>query len=98
MRAMVDLGGKVNIMHLAYATKLGLRTRKIDVSVQKINGFHLNIFGMVIADCSVKDKLERVQSFQKTFLLANIDLEVVLTILFFTLSIVNISFVEQEFI
>ena len=47
-------------MHPAYATKLGLRARKIDVGVQKINGSHLNTFEMVIADFSVKDKLERV--------------------------------------
>ena len=60
MRAPIDLGSEVNAMHPAYATKLGLHTRKIDVSAQKIDGSHLNIFEIVIADCSVKDKLGRV--------------------------------------
>ena len=50
-------------MHSAYATKLGFRTGKIDVGTQKIDGSHLDTFEMVIADCSVKDKLERVRFF-----------------------------------
>ena len=66
--ALIDSGSEVNAMHPVYATKLGLHTSKIDVSAQKINGSHLDIFGMVIADCSVKNKLERVRFFQETFL------------------------------
>ena len=73
-------------MHPAYATKLGFRTRKTDLSAQKIDRSHLDIFGMVIADYSVKNKLGRVQFFKGTFLLANIGLEVVLGMLFLTLS------------
>ena len=33
MRALIDLGSKVNAIHLAYATKLGFHARKIDVGV-----------------------------------------------------------------
>ena len=68
VRALIDSGSEVNAMHPAYATKLGLRARKIDVGAQKIDGSHLDTFGMVIADCSVKNKLGRVRFFQKTFL------------------------------
>ena len=50
---------------------------------------------MVIVDCSVKDKLKRVRFFQETFLLANISLEMVLGILFLTLSKANIRFAER---
>ena len=85
-------------MHPAYATKLGLRARKIDVGAQKIDGSHLDTFGMVIADCSVKDKLGRVRFFQETFLLANIGLEVVLGMLFLTLSKADIRFAERELV
>ena len=53
---------------------------------------------MVIADCSVKDKFERVQFFQKIFLLANIGLEVVLEMFFLTFSRADIQFAEQEFV
>ena len=60
VRALIDSGSEVNTIHPTYATKLGLCTRKIDVGVQKIDRSHLDTFGMVIADCSVKDKLGRV--------------------------------------
>ena len=76
-------------MHPAYTMKLALHARKIDVDIQKIDGSHLDTFEMVIADCLVKDKLGRVRFFQKIFLLANIDLEVVLGMLFLTFSKVD---------
>ena len=98
MRALIDLGSKVNAIHPAYTTKLGLCTRKIDVNVQKINESHLDIFEIVIADCSVQDKLERVQFFWNTFLLANIGLKVVLEMLFLTFNRANIRFAEREFV
>ena len=60
IRALIDSGNKVNAMHSAYATKLGLHARKIDVGAQKIDGSHLDTFEIVIADCSVKDKFGRV--------------------------------------
>ena len=85
-------------MYPAYSTKLGLRAKKIDIGVQKIDKSYLDIFGIVIADYSVKNKLERVQFFQKTFLLANIGLEVVLRMHFLTFSKVHIRFVERELV
>ena len=81
-------------MYPAYAMKLGFRAKKIDVGTQKIDRSHLNTFGMVIADCSVKNKLGRVRFFQKTFLLANIGLGVVLGMSFLTLSKADIRFAE----
>ena len=98
VRAMIDSGSEVNAIHSAYGTKLDLRARKIDVGAQKIDGSHLDTFEMIIADCSVKDKLERVRFFQKTFLVANIGLEVVLMMFFLTLSKANIRFAERELV
>ena len=63
MRALIDSSSEVNAMHPAYATKLGLRAKKIDVNVQKIYRSHLDTFGMVIVNYSVKDKLGRVRFF-----------------------------------
>ena len=85
-------------MHPAYTTKLGLCARKIDVGIQKIDRSHLDIFGIVIANCLVNNKLKKIQFFQKSFLLANIGLEVVLGMLFLTFSRANIQFAEQEFV
>ena len=92
------MGRKINAMHPTYAKKLGLHTRKIDIGAQKIDGSHLDTFEMVIADCSVKNKLGRVQFFQETVLLAIIGLEVVLGMSFFTLSKANIRFAERELV
>ena len=47
-------------MHPTYIMKLGLRDKKIDISIQKINRSHLDIFGIVIADYLFKNKFERV--------------------------------------
>ena len=88
------MGSEINAIHPTYITKLGLRTRKIDVGAQKIDGSYLDTFGIVIADCSVKDMLGRVRFFQETFLLANIGLEMVLEVLFLTFSKADIRFAE----
>ena len=50
VRALLDSGSEVNAMSPAYAKRLGLKTRKTNVTAQKINGSALETFGMVIAD------------------------------------------------
>ena len=85
-------------MYPTYATKLGLHARKIDLGAQNIDGSYLDTFEMVIADCSVKNKLGRVRFFQETFLLANIGLEVVLGMPFLTLSKADVRFAERELV
>ena len=63
MRSLINLGSKVNAIHPTYATKLGLRTRKINISVTKINGSYLDTFEIVMTDYLVKNKLGRVRFF-----------------------------------
>ena len=63
VKDLIDSDSKVNAMYFAYATKLGLCVRKIDVGAQKIDESHLDTLGMIIADCSVKNQLRRVQFF-----------------------------------
>ena len=96
VRALVDLGSKVNAMTLTYAAKLGLKVQKTDIGAQKIDGSTLETFGMILADFQVEDKLGRARFFQETFLLADISTEVVLGMPFLTLSNVNVQFVEKE--
>ena len=94
IRVLINLGSKVNTIHPTYTTKLGLHARKIDVGLQKIDEFYLDTFKIMIANRSVKNKLEKIQFFQKAFLLANISLEVVLEMLFLTFSKADIWFTE----
>ena len=51
---------------------------------------------MVPADFQVEDKLGKARFFQETFLLADISMEVVLGILFLTLSNADVQFVKKE--
>ena len=47
-------------MYLTYAIKFDLRSKKIDVGAQKIDGSYQDIFEIVITDYSVKNNLGRV--------------------------------------
>ena len=67
VRALIDSSSEFNAMHPAYATKLDLRIKKIDVGTQKIDGSHLDNFEMVIADCSVRTSSEGFDSSRRPF-------------------------------
>ena len=75
-----------------YASKLGQKVYPINIGVQKIDSSTFETFGMVLASFQVEDMLERVRFFQKTFLLTNFSVEVVLEIPFPTLNNTDIKF------
>ena len=77
-------------MTLAYIVQQGLKLQKTIIDAQKIDKFSLTIYNMVIATLQILDKLGHSWFFQKTFLLANISIKVILGILFLTFSIVDI--------
>ena len=95
IRALLNSGSEVNAMSLAYAKRLGLKTRKTNVGAQKIDGSTLEIFGMVIADFQVEDKGGRPRFFQETFLVADTKFEMVLGMPFLKTSNANIAFGEE---
>ena len=82
----------------AYALRVGLRVHCTDIGAQKIDGSTLKSFGMVLASFQVEDKFGKARFFQETFLLANISMEVVLGMLFLTLSNADVQFIEKELI
>ena len=51
---------------------------------------------MVLASFQIKDKLGRARFFQKTFLLTDLNIEVVLRMPFLTLSNADIQFARKE--
>ena len=51
---------------------------------------------MVVVAFSIKDKANRVKFFEETFLVANISLEIVLGMPFFTLSSADVDFLGGE--
>ena len=98
VQALTNFGSKVNVITPAYASKLGLKVYPTNVGAQKINGSTLKIFGIVLASFQVEDKLEKPWFFQKTFLLVDFSIKVVLEILFLTFSNADIKFAQKEFI
>ena len=91
---MLNSGSEINAMTPAYAGKLDLRPRPINVGAQKIDGLALETHGMTLARFSLQDSQERVRFFEETFLLADTSIEVVLGIPFLALSNANVEFVE----
>ncbi len=81
---------------LAYTAELGFTTRKTYVGAQKIDRLALETYDMTSASFLLQDSLGRVRFFEETFLLVNTSIEVVLGMLFLTLSNVNIQFGAEE--
>ena len=91
------MADKVNMITPAYTKQLGFWAWKTDVRAYKIDCSSLKIYEMAIAAFQVMAKLDRAWLLQKTFLLANITMEIVLKILFFSFSNANIQYAEKEF-
>ena len=94
--ALFNSGSKVNAVHSAFAKKLGLLIRPIDVRAQKINGTILETYRMVVAAFSIEDKANWVKFFEETFLVANDSPEIVFRMAFLTLSGANVDFLGCE--
>lgn len=84
IKALINLGSDVNSICLIYAKKIKLFNQKIDIGIQKIDGFTLAILGIVNAAFLIKNKDEKIRFFETTFLLANISLDMVFKIFFLT--------------
>ena len=94
--ALFDLGSEVNVMHPAFAKRLGFVVRTTNVGAQKIDGTTLETYGMVVAAFSVTDQADRVRFFEETFLVANVSPDVVLGMPFLTLSGADVDFPNRE--
>ena len=92
VQALVNLGNEVNVIYPNFAKQLSLPIRPTDVGAQKIDGTMLDNHEMVVAVFSMVYKANRVGFFEEIFLVANISLEVVLGMLFLTLSGAEVDF------
>ena len=59
VQALINFGSKVNVMTPAYLLKLGLKVRFINIKAQKINGFIVETFEMILASFQIEDKLSQ---------------------------------------
>ena len=94
--ALIDVSSKVNAITLINTKQLGLQIQKTDVSTPKIDSSLLKIYKIAIASFKVINKLSKAQFFQKTFLLANTSMKVVLGMAFLIFNNANIQFIKKS--
>ena len=83
-------------MYLAFIERLGLMMQTTNIGAQKIDGTTLETYGMVVAAFSVTDQANKIKFFKKTFLIANVSLDVVLGMLFLILSGKDVEFPKRK--
>ncbi len=93
---MLDSGSEVNAISQAFAQQLGLKIRKTNVEVQKIDGTTLETYGMVPSTFSVLNKDGKERFFKKSFLLTNVKPDIVLGMPFLTMSNADVDFQARD--
>lgn len=78
-------------MNPDFVKKLNLRICDTKIGIQKIDISKLDNFSMVIASVLMKDKKEKSHFFDETFWFANISIDIILDMCFFTLSNIEID-------
>lgn len=79
-------------MTLVCIAVLELKICLIDIGAQKIDESTLSIYKMVLASFQIEDKKERLCFFQKTLLLADTIIKMILKMLFLVFSKIKINF------
>ena len=96
MSTLFDSSNEVNAIYPTFAQELGFFIKPMNVGAQKIDSTMIDTYRMVVAAFLVTDNTDRVKFCKKTFLMANVSLEVVLRMLFLTLSNANIDFLDRK--
>ncbi len=94
--ALLDSISVVNIMSQAFTHQLGLKIRKTNVEAQKIDGTTLKTYEMVVFTFSILDKDCRGRFFEKSFLLADVKLNVVVEMLFLIMNNADVDFQARD--
>lgn len=92
IKVLINSSSKVNVMQPNFARKINFYICKTNVSTQKIDGSRLMIYRMVIALFQLDNKDKKSHFFKKTFLLANISIDVALKMFFLILSNIEVNF------
>lgn len=96
IQILLNFASKINAIILIYIAKLSIKIKSTNIGVQKANIFIFKIFEIVFNTFQVKNKLGKIQFFQKTILLLNTGVKIIIKILFLTFSYTNILFVEKK--
>ncbi len=83
-------------MSQAFAQQLSLKIRKTSVGAQKIDGITLETYVMIVSTFSVSDKDGEERFFEESFLLADVRPDIMLGMLFLTMSNTNVDFQARD--
>ena len=78
----------------AFAPKLVLSTQPTNISAQKIDGFLLKIYDMIMAGFSIQDELVKIFFFEENFFLADTSMDVIRGMPFLFLGNMDIQLVK----
>ena len=95
VKALLDNGSEVNAINPDFARKLGLKVWNTNIGAQRIDGFALEIFEIVITEFQFEDKANRPRFFQEICLVADTKFEMILGVSFLKISNVDVSFGEE---
>ena len=90
--ALLDLRNKVNAMSQAFTFQPGFKMQKTNIEAQKIDDITLEIYEIVVSTFFMLDKDKRKRFFKKSFLLTNVNPDIMLEMLFLTMNNVDIDF------
>lgn len=83
-------------MTTTYISKLGIIIWKTNIRVNKIDKLFWKTYSIAIKDFQPKKKLTKIQLFEKTFILANISIKILLEICFFIFCKLDIYIHEKN--
>ena len=90
IQALINFVNEAIAIIQAYSLTLALKVCLTAVRAQKIDGFSYKTFVIVIASFQILNKLGAVQIFLKTFLSADISMDMIFIMSFLTFSNANI--------
>ena len=96
MSVFFDSSSEANIIFLIFIKKLGFIVQSTNIDTQKIDNIILKSYGIVVAIFLVIDWANKIKFFEKTFLVANVSLDIVFGILFLFLNDTNVDFSKRE--
>ena len=83
-------------MSQAFAHELGFKIWKTNIEVEKIDNTTLETYGIVVSTFFVLDENGRKRFFEESFLLTDVKLEIMLEMLFLTISNANVDLQTQN--
>lgn len=90
--ALLNSKSEINAISYTFTSQLGLQVWKTNVGVEKINGTLLKTYEMVVSTFFMLNKNGNERFFEESFLLAGVNLDMVLSRLVVTISNANIDF------